>query len=95
LGPAIAWWRDTWNSVSTKWYVRPLLQQQNDFNQSLVRRLQEHASRLAAQEQAQVELIEDAAGLAEQLKEMNRLLRLIDERLARLEATRSQHELND
>lgn len=32
VGPQIAWARDSWNSVSTKWYVRPLLEQQNRFN---------------------------------------------------------------
>lgn len=90
LGPAIAWFRDRWNGISTRWYVRPLLQQQNDFNQRLVQRLQEHNARLEAQEQAQLEIIEDAAELAEQLKEMNRLLRSIDERLARLEGTQAE-----
>ncbi|HEX6383407.1 MAG TPA: glycosyltransferase family 2 protein [Anaerolineae bacterium] len=88
FGPLIAWFRQTWNSISTRWYVRPLLQQQNDFNQHLVQRLQEHTARLTAQEQAQVELIQDAAELTEQLKEMNRLLQSIDERLAHLEAAR-------
>ncbi len=33
IGPLIARLRAGWNSVSTKWYVRPLLQQQNEFNE--------------------------------------------------------------
>jgi hypothetical protein len=33
FGPLIARLRAAWNSISTKWYVRPLLQQQNEFNE--------------------------------------------------------------
>lgn len=32
LGPVIAAVRSLWNAISTKWYVRPLLQQQSAFN---------------------------------------------------------------
>jgi hypothetical protein len=31
-GPLIAGIRTAWNSVSTKWYVRPIVQQQVEFN---------------------------------------------------------------
>lgn len=33
IGPLIARLRAGWNSISTKWYVRPLLLQQNEFNE--------------------------------------------------------------
>lgn len=36
VGGVIAWFRNAWNSVSTRWYVAPLVQQQNEFNQSVV-----------------------------------------------------------
>jgi hypothetical protein len=36
IGGVIAWFRNTWNSVSTRWYVAPLIQQQNEFNQGVV-----------------------------------------------------------
>ena len=36
FGPLIARLRTVWNSVSTKWYVRPLVQQQNEFNELAV-----------------------------------------------------------
>lgn len=39
IGRAIAWFRNTWNSVSTRWYVAPLVQQQNEFNQGVVSEL--------------------------------------------------------
>ena len=37
IGPLIAFIREMWNSVSTKWFVRAILQQQNEFNEALVR----------------------------------------------------------
>jgi hypothetical protein len=36
IGPLLAWLRTAWNSVSTKWYVRALIQQQNQFNRLTV-----------------------------------------------------------
>lgn len=35
-GRSIAWLRTAWNSVATKWQVRPLMEQQSAFNQALV-----------------------------------------------------------
>lgn len=35
IGPAIVALRNAWNWMSTKWYVRPLLEQQNQFNTTL------------------------------------------------------------
>jgi GT2 family glycosyltransferase len=37
LGPLIVLLRSTWNSVATKWYVRPLLRKQVQFNGAVVR----------------------------------------------------------
>jgi hypothetical protein len=36
FGPAVVRFRQLWNWMSTIWYVRPLVQQQNDFNQALI-----------------------------------------------------------
>ncbi len=41
VGRFIAWFREQWNSVAAKWYVRPMIQQQNAFNHVLVQMLQE------------------------------------------------------
>lgn len=41
LGPLIAWFRERWNRISTKWYVLPILQQQVQYNLALVEVLQE------------------------------------------------------
>jgi hypothetical protein len=36
IGPLIARFRELWNGVSTKWYMRPLIEQQSEINQQLV-----------------------------------------------------------
>jgi hypothetical protein len=46
VGPLIARLRAAWNSVSTKWYVRPLLQQQNEFNELVANEITTQAARL-------------------------------------------------
>ena len=85
VGPLIARFRSLWNSVSTKWYVRPLLQQQNRFNGLLVERLHDHDQRLLEQDREQTALAHDLAELSAQLAQTNRLLLSIDRRLRRLE----------
>jgi GT2 family glycosyltransferase len=39
LGPLIAAFRRRWNSVSTRWYVQPIIRQQSEFNARIVRML--------------------------------------------------------
>jgi hypothetical protein len=58
IGPLIARFREIWNSVSTKWYVRPLIEQQSEINQQIVSALvvqaaalRDVASRLAMDEE--------------------------------------------
>ncbi len=41
VGRLIAWLRDRFNRISTRWYVLPLLQQQVHFNMAVVRALQD------------------------------------------------------
>lgn len=36
FGRVIVWVRSAWNSVSTRWYIEPLIRQQNEFNQGTV-----------------------------------------------------------
>ena len=43
IGSLIAWFRTQWNSVSTKWFVRAILHQQNKVNYKLVQALQLHS----------------------------------------------------
>ncbi len=41
LGRLIAWFRERWNSISTKWYVRPIIEQQTRFNLTVLQALQD------------------------------------------------------
>ncbi|MCB8984068.1 MAG: hypothetical protein H6659_09595 [Ardenticatenaceae bacterium] len=90
VGPLIARLRQMWNDVATTWYVRPLLQQQNDLNRLLVARLQDHEARLIAQDHEQTDRAHDLAEMTAQLAQMNRRLHAIEEHLARLEPEQSK-----
>jgi hypothetical protein len=41
VGRLVAFFRETWNNVAAKWYVRPMLHQQNIFNQMVVQIIQD------------------------------------------------------
>lgn len=41
VGRLIAWFRERWNRISTKWYVQPILAQQNEFNASVLQVVQD------------------------------------------------------
>jgi hypothetical protein len=41
IGRLIVRARETWNSVATRWYVRPMVHQQNLFNQTVIQILHE------------------------------------------------------
>jgi hypothetical protein len=58
IGPLIALLRAAWNSVSTKWYVRPLLQQQTEFNELVAAAIAAHDANLQNQA-AQFRVLED------------------------------------
>lgn len=80
LGGLIARLRRAWNNVSTIWYVRALMQQQNQFNQQLLRRLQEFDARLALQEDARLELYADLAQLTAELQRSEAVLASLERR---------------
>ncbi len=92
IGPFITWFRQSWNSISTKWYVRPIVQQQNEFNRLTVSHLEaiqnqveDINGRLIAQDKDQSALTHDLGQLTAQLIQTNRLLQSIDDRLSHLE----------
>lgn len=85
IGPLIARFRTAWNRISTQWYVRPLLAQQNRYNRLVAERLQDVDARLIAQDRALTQLTHDAAELTAQLVQLNRQLAALDRRLAALE----------
>jgi hypothetical protein len=86
VGSLMARFREMWNNISTKWYVRPLLQQQNEFNRLVVQTIYEHDDWLISLDREQTALNHNTAELTTQLIQMNRLLHSVDEKLTRLEA---------
>lgn len=81
VGPLIAGIRTLWNSISTKWFVRGILQQQNQVNHIL-------AKRSEMQSQIWSELDRDQTRLTTQLAEIIFRLEKIEARLAALEERR-------
>lgn len=81
----LAWLQAQWVNVATKWYVRPQVQQQNQFNLAAVARLREQAARLMAQEQAHTDYAKDIARLTVELRRMNERLDELGSRLHQVE----------
>jgi GT2 family glycosyltransferase len=78
LGPLIARFRHLWNLISTQWYVRPLIQQQNEYNLLILARLQhlEQIQRRLAEVLATY-IGEDGREIAELAQEVRRLNSLL------------------
>lgn len=89
IGPLITGFRSLWNSVAAKWYVRPLLQQQTEFNILVVQRISDFESQISKQvieqDRDQTHLMRETGELVVNLTHLNRMLQSLDERLARLE----------
>lgn len=89
VGPMIVRFRSLWNSMATKWYARPLIEQQNEFNALLVQRLGDLEGlvlpQIIEQDREQTRLVRETAELGLQITQLNRLLQALEERLARLE----------
>lgn len=93
IGPLIVWVRSLWNSVATKWYVRPMLAQQNQFNRQVIDVLTEQSAQrdalahaLTAGDRDQTRLVRETAELTARVIQLNQRLQTLDHRLARLEA---------
>ncbi len=73
LGSLIVWFRTQWNNVATRWYVLPLIRQQNEFNRQLVSTLettlQDLHEQLTVLEQNMANLDTDQVTLARDLAE--------------------------
>ena len=85
LGPLVAWFRERWNSISTRWYVWPLIQQQSEFNSLVAERLIEQIIRLDASE----------ARLAEHAERLVRLTGVVDAHAAALGELRARSGEHD
>ena len=67
LGPLIVWFRNAWNSVAAKWYVRGILQQQNNRNRELAGQLRQAEARLAELDRNNQALTREVAELSAQV----------------------------
>ncbi len=75
VGPLIAAFRTAWNNVSAKWYVRRILQQQNEYNYVVYQVLEELVRQMQPQGQVYDGIRSDLGQLRERLSEME--LRLL------------------
>lgn len=92
IGPLLARFRSGWNSIATKWYVRPLLAQQNGFNHLVVERFGEQEERfgeqdgrLMAQDRQQTQHSHDLAEIIALLIQIGHRVTDLDRRLTDIE----------
>jgi hypothetical protein len=81
IGSLVAEFRSLWHTISTKWAIRVILQQQNEVNRILVERLE-------AQNQTLRELDQGQTRSTRQLFEMAYRLEKLEARLVALEQSR-------
>ena len=83
VGPLVAWFRTVWNSISTRWYVLSLLQQQNRFNHAVTQATQALLERLDELDQRVIASDRDATQWARTVAEDEYRLRQLQKRIAR------------
>lgn len=74
IGPAIAFFREQWNNVAARWYIQPLLQQQVEFNTTVLSFLTMLDSYLSVNSREVVENTREINTLLEQVLEMRQEL---------------------
>ena len=89
FGQLVVRFRTLWSQVATKWYVRPIIQQQNAYNLALIEKLREQENRLTQLDREQAELTRETAEITTQLIQLNQLLTRIDQRVAQLEENKT------
>lgn len=97
IGGLIVWFRNAWNSISTRWYLAPILQQQNEINLMLIDELRA-LRRDMVEQQARWPIVEeisdrliatdrDATTLAHDLAQLTAAVIQLEDRLAALNAS--------
>ncbi len=69
IGRLIVFVREMWNSVAAKWYVRPMLSQQNIFNQTIAEMIIDLHQRLDEMDQRAISADQDVTLLARKVAE--------------------------
>ena len=85
IGPVIVFVRNAWNSVAAKWYVRPMVEQQNQYNKLFAELIDHFNSQLVEDARETSEISHDIAEVTSLLNSMNRSLESLEERLTNLE----------
>ncbi len=88
IGSLIVRFRQFWNNLSTTWYVRPLVQQQNHINQELVQLLAQTTEELSSR---LISADHDQTDLSRQLAELTYAVNSMNHRLAKIEASLDTH----
>jgi len=88
IGSLIVRFRQFWNNLSTTWYVRPLIQQQNQINQELAQRLTQTTEELSNR---LISADHDQTDLARQLAELTYAVNNMNHRLEKIEDTFDTH----
>jgi uncharacterized protein YqgV (UPF0045/DUF77 family) len=78
VGRLIVFIRQAWNNVAARWFVLPMVHQQNAFNQTVVQAFREL---IHVQDQLSVQLNETRRHLDARMDETSRYLEQIEERL--------------
>ena len=93
IGPLLVLFRTAWNNVATKWYVRPIVQQQNEFNRRVVECLRvqdglmdDSNARLIEQDREQTELVRQLTLLTAEMTTLSHQMAALEARLTRLES---------
>jgi hypothetical protein len=79
--------RNVWNSVAAKWYVRPLIEQQNQYNRLFAELIDHFNRQLVDDARENSEISHDIAELTTLLTSINENLASLEERLSKLENT--------
>ena len=86
IGPLVAWLRNSVNSISTKWYMQSILQQQNQLNRRLSEQSVQLQLQLSDQDHELSIMAHDMAEITNQLIQMNQMLIAIEAKMAQLES---------
>ena len=89
IGPLVAWFRNSVNSISTKWYMQSILQQQNQLNRRLSEQTAQLQLQLSDQDHELSIMAHDMAEITNQLIQMNQMLIAIETKMTQLESDKA------
>ena len=89
IGKLVAWFRNSVNSISTKWYMQSILNQQNQLNRRLSERAAQLQLQLSDQDHELSIMAHDMAEITNQLIQMNQMLSAIETKMTQLESDRA------